>query len=362
MRYPLLILALMSLAGACSKQPPLAPSSATSPNGRVPQPKWAPDVSLAPATTVATINGVPITAAQLDEKIGKELRRSSQEFTEKVHELRQQMLESMILEQLLETEAAEQGVTVEELVHAEIEEKAQKPSEEELQSAYDRFVKGRYDISFEDAKSQLSQEMGREQTAIRAKAYFDELKAKYKVETSLPEPAVQRVEVAATGPSKGPADAPVTIVEFSDFECPFCSRVNPSIDQVMKEYEGKVRVVFRNYPLPMHTLAPKAGEAALCADDQGKFWEMHDELFSHQQELSVADLKKHAQTIGLDQNKFDECLDSGAKAAQVAQDMAEGQEAGVSGTPAFFINGRPLAGAQPFEEFKKLIDAELAAK
>lgn len=360
MRHPLLVLALISLAAACSKQPPLAPS--TSPKGQQPQPKWAPDVNLAPATTVATINGVPITAAQLDEKIGKELQRSSQEFAEKVHEMRQQMLESMILEQLLETEAAEKGVTVEELIEAEITAKAEKPSEEELQSAYDRFVKGRYDVTFEQAKPQLVQEMGREQVAVRAKAYFDELKEKYKVKTSLPTPAVQRVEVAATGPSKGPANAPITIVEFSDFECPFCSKVNPSIDQVMKDYAGKVRVVFRNYPLPFHAQAPKAAEAALCADDQGKFWEMHDQLFAHQQELSVEDLKAHAKALELDQAKFDECLDSGAKAAQVAQDMAEGGEAGVSGTPAFFINGRLISGAQPFEEFKKIIDEELAAK
>lgn len=362
MRHPLVVVALISLAAACSKQPPLSPSSATSPKGQTPQPKWAPDVVLSPDATVATIKGVPITAAELDEAIGEELQRSSQEYVEKVHEMRQQTLESMIIDKLLKTEAEEKGVTVEDLVNTEVVEKSQKPSEEELQSAYDRFFKGRSDIPFEEAKERLAQVLGQEQAAIRGAEYVSELKAKYEVETSLPEPPVQRVEVAATGPSKGPANAPVTIVEFSDFECPFCSRVNPSIDQVMKEYDGKVRVVFRNYPLPMHAQAPKAGEAALCADDQGKFWEMHDRLFEHQQELSVADLKNHAKALGLDQTKFDECLDSGAKAAQVAQDMAEGQAAGVNGTPAFFINGRLLSGAQPFSEFKKIIDAELAGK
>lgn len=360
MRRSLVILALVSLA-ACSKQPPLAPPGATSNGAKSAQPKWAADVALEPAATVATINGVPITAAQLDEKVEKELKRASQEYVTKVHELRQEALESMILEQVLETEATSKGTTVEELVQQEVAQKAPPATEEELQSAYDRFVRGRYDVSFEDAKAQLAQELGREKTAVRAKAYFEELKTKYQVKTSLPEPKVARVEVAATGPSKGPADAKVTIVEFSDFECPFCSRVNPAIAQVMKEYEGKVRVVFRHFPLPMHPNAPKAAEASLCADDQGKFWEMHDALFANQQALSVPDLKDYAKTIGLDQAKFDACLDSGSKAEQVAKDMSEGEAAGVTGTPAFFVNGRMLAGALPFEEFKKVIDAELAA-
>lgn len=349
----LLALAVAGLVGAgCSKQPPLAPSALTAP-------KWVPNVGIPSASTVATVDGVPITAGELDEKLATELKRASQEYTEKVHELRGQMLESMIIEKMLETEAKAQGTSVEELLKKEVEDKTPDATDEELQSVYDRFVRGRYDISFEDAKAQLAPELKREKTTVRAKEYFEELRAKYKVKTSLPEPPVERHEVAATGPSKGAANAPVTIVEFSDFECPFCSRVNPTIDQVMKKYEGKVRVVFRNYPLPMHPNAPKAGEAALCAHDQGKFWEMHDTLFDNQRALSVEDLKGYAGQLGLDQTKFDECLDSGAKAAVVKNDMAEGQAAGVSGTPAFFINGRLLSGAQPFEEFEKAIDAEL---
>ena len=127
----------------------------------------------------------------------------------------------------------------------------------------------------------------------------------------------------------------------------------------MEKYAGKVRLVFRHFPLSFHENAPKAAEAAMCADAQGKFWEMHKELFANQGALTVADLKKHAATIGLDQAKFDSCLDSGEKKAAVDADTKAGGEAGVSGTPAFFINGKLLSGAQPAAEFEKIIDAEL---
>jgi protein-disulfide isomerase len=172
------------------------------------------------------------------------------------------------------------------------------------------------------------------------------------------------VDVSEAGnPSMGDAKAPVTIIEFSDFECPFCGRyVTQTYPQIKKDYvdTGKVRIVFRDYPLPFHSNAQKAAEAAECADDQGKFWEMHSKLFSNQQALSVANLKKYAGELALDQTKFDECLDSGKHAAEVQQDLADGSAAGVSGTPSFFVNGMLLVGAQPYSEFKKLIDAELA--
>jgi protein-disulfide isomerase len=167
----------------------------------------------------------------------------------------------------------------------------------------------------------------------------------------------------ADNPSIGDADAPVTIIEFSDFECPFCGRyVTQTYPQIKKDYvdTGKVRIVFRDYPLPFHSNAQKAAEAAECADDQGKFWDMHAKLFSNQQALDVASLKKYAGELALDQTEFDECLDSGKHAAEVQQDLADGSAAGVSGTPSFFVNGMLLVGAQPYSEFKKLIDAELA--
>jgi protein-disulfide isomerase len=171
-----------------------------------------------------------------------------------------------------------------------------------------------------------------------------------------------RTQVAATGPSKGPDNAPITIVEFSDFECPFCSRVNPTLAQVQQNYGDKVRIVFRQFPLAMHPNAQKAAEASLCAHDQGKFWQMHDLMFAQQKELGVDQLKAKASQLGLDTESFNQCLDSGEYADQVRTDMADGTAAGVSGTPAMFVNGVPISGAVPYEQVAAMIDDELDRK
>jgi protein-disulfide isomerase len=151
----------------------------------------------------------------------------------------------------------------------------------------------------------------------------------------------------------------VTIVEFADFQCPFCTRARETLDQVLKVYDGKVRVVYRQFPLPFHPLAEKAAEAGLCAADQGKFWELHDRLFSSGAKLDVADLKAAARELGVDGAKFDVCLDAGGKRAAVEDDLRAGRAAGVQGTPALFVNGVFLNGAVPFDELKAVIDREL---
>lgn len=169
-------------------------------------------------------------------------------------------------------------------------------------------------------------------------------------------------------PAKGPADAKVTIIEFSDFECPYCGRfVLDTFPQILQNYGDKVRFVFMNFPLTsIHPNAAKAAEASECANDQGAFWQYHDLLFQNQDALDVASLKNYAQAAGLDAAKFNQCLDSGEKAAAVQADVAVAtkavQEAGLDrfGTPAFFINGMHLGGAQPFANFKAALDAALA--
>ena len=160
----------------------------------------------------------------------------------------------------------------------------------------------------------------------------------------------------------GPIDAPVTIVEFSDFQCPFCSRVIPTLKQIEESYGDKVRLVFRQFPLHrLHPQAQKAAEASLCADDQGKFWEMHDAMFADQRGLAVDSLKAKAAELELDTATFDECLDSGKYAERIETDLAEGAAVGVTGTPAMFINGRFLSGAVPYEQIAAVIDQELEA-
>jgi protein-disulfide isomerase len=160
--------------------------------------------------------------------------------------------------------------------------------------------------------------------------------------------------------TKGPKDAPVTIYEFSDFQCPYCSRANKSLNKVMDEYKGKVRVVFKAFPLPFHKQAEPAHRAALAAGKQGKFWQMHDKLFADQGALKQDGVfEKYAEELGLNMAKFKKDFASNELKKQVQQEMAEGRKVGVRGTPAFFINGNRIVGAQPFSKFAQVIDSEL---
>jgi protein-disulfide isomerase len=171
-----------------------------------------------------------------------------------------------------------------------------------------------------------------------------------------------KVPVSAAQPSRGPADALVTIVQWSDFQCPFCTRVEPTMDTILKDYAGKVRVVWRNNPLPFHKDAMPAAEAAMEAFEQGgekKFWAMHKKLFENQKALSRADIEKYGQEVGLDVNKLKQALDSHKHEAKIKADQTLAQSLGAGGTPAFFINGRFLSGAQPLPRFKEVIDDEL---
>jgi protein-disulfide isomerase len=170
----------------------------------------------------------------------------------------------------------------------------------------------------------------------------------------------QRQEIPiGDSPVRGGANAKVTIVEFMDFECPFCARVRPTIDQILKTYGDQVRVVFKHYPLPIHPQAPGAAQAAEAAHAQGKFWEMHDLLFENQRQLGDAQYDAWAKEIGLDVARFDHDRASKDVKDRIDRDEKEGDQVGVSGTPAFYINGRYLSGAQPFAAFKRMIDQEL---
>ncbi|WP_240487069.1 DsbA family protein [Hyalangium minutum] len=173
-----------------------------------------------------------------------------------------------------------------------------------------------------------------------------------------PEPPVQKVDVG-TAPAKGSSDAPVTLVAFSDFECPFCSRAANTVKQIEEEYKGKVRVAFKHQPLPRHPNAKLAAVASMAAHEQGKFWEMHDKLFANQTALDRPALEKYAQELGLDMGKFKAVLDSTKFDEYIAKDSAQGSQLGASGTPTFFINGRVIVGAKPPEVFRRVIDEEL---
>jgi protein-disulfide isomerase len=316
----------------------------------------------------ATVNGVVVTVDEVTAKAKERLDDLDLQHQQMEMKFQQERTTRMLTalgelleDRLLDLEAKATGKTKEALLDEGVKAKAGTVGDADV------------DAYYEQLKSQQPQGLPpKESIAERIKAYlqqqkdqnarnlyFADLKTKYKVETFLSEP---RAEIATDGhPAKGPADAPVTIVEFSDFQCPFCKQVVPTLEQITQKYGDKVRLVFRQFPLTsIHPFAQKAAEAALCANEQGKFWQMHDAMFGDQTKLEVAALKTTAAGLGVDKAKFDECLDSGRFAARVKDDEKAGALVGVSGTPAIFINGRSYSGAQPFDVLSGVIDEELA--
>jgi len=171
------------------------------------------------------------------------------------------------------------------------------------------------------------------------------------------------VKVTSTDHIRGNKNAKVTLVEFSDFQCPFCEQFNPTVDKILADYKDKVRLVFKNYPLTtIHNMAQKAAEAAECAGQQNKYWEMHDKLFANQSTLSVENFKIWAKELGLKESTFNSCLDESKTAAKITADQTYGDSIGVNGTPTSYVNGNIVAGAQGYDYVKNLVDQALAAK
>jgi protein-disulfide isomerase len=273
------------------------------------------------------------------------------------HKILESSLSQLVEQKLIEMAAEKKGVSTAELLKSEVESKVTEVSDAEVDTWYEENkerVRGR---AKEEIADQIKQFLGQQRGGETRTAYLDGLRKEYDVKIRF-EPPRQKVEVA-DAPTKGPASAPITIVEFSDFECPYCGTVTPTLEKIAENYGDKVRIAFRQFPLGFHAKAQKAAEASLCANDQGKFWELHDAMFANQKELEVAQLKAKAASLGMDSPKFDECLDSDKYAQRVKDDMKAGQEAGVSGTPAFFVNGRMVEGAVPYEQLAVIIDDEL---
>ena len=270
------------------------------------------------------------------------------------HEALENAVDRVVKKRLFAMEAQKRGLT-EDALRAELKTKTAEVTDAEVDAFYET-NKARIKEPKEQIVPRIREYLVQQKLQQTESDFFAEAEKNFAVDVLL-EPL--RVEVAATGSGRGSASAPVTIVEFSDFQCPYCKRVLPTLEQVEQKYGDQVRIVYRHYPLSIHADAQKAAEAANCAGDQGKFWEMHDILFEEQQKLSVVDLKDKATRLGLDAAKFGECLDSNQHAASVQNDMRDAVAAGVDGTPAFFINGRFLSGAQPFENIAAIIDDEI---
>ena len=316
-----------------------------------------------PNDVVATVGSRSITLADADAKAMQQSTATfgSMKLGLAIYQARRTAIDDLVADLLLDEAAKAKGITRSALVEQEITAKIAPVAESDIVAFYEanraRVQGATLDQVRQPIRSYLTQE--RMQT-IRGQ-YLDALRAKTPVRIAL-EPPRQQFAAAASSPARGPSGAPVEIVEFSDFQCPYCLRSHPTVTQVLNTYGDRVHFVYRHYPLPGHPAARPAAEASACAADQGKFWEFHDRLFADQTKLSDADLKKTAADLGMDAAKFNACVDSRKFKALIDTDIAAGQDAGVDGTPAFFINGRLISGAQPFGEFKKIIDEELDLK
>jgi len=308
----------------------------------------------ASADTVATIDGVSITAQELNEALGNSLiSLRSQEYAH-----RRAKLDELVNRRLIEQAAKAKGMTPEEFRRVSIDAAALSVSDDEARAVYDSAKEQFPNTPSSEAIEMLRKRMQRQRVSQKESEVLSRLRAAAGVRILLAPP---RVSIAPqVGRARGPDDAPIRIVEFSDFQCPYCARMHIVLDQVLERYPGRVRLEFRDFPLAMHLQASKAAEAGRCAEAQGKFWELHDVLFSHQQALQVPDLKKHARDAGLDARAFEDCLDTGKFAADVKRDQDLGQALDIVGTPTTFINGRLLMGSLSADTFIKVIDEELS--
>jgi protein-disulfide isomerase len=309
------------------------------------------------AEPLAEVDGQPITAGEVEKAIGAPLAK----LQEQIYSMKRQKLEALIAERLLAKEAAKRRMSVPALLDAEVTSKVGLVTEQEIEAFY-QANKARLQGDEATVREQIRNQLQNQKLAARRQEFLQSLQSKAKVLVYLKPPPVLRAEVSvAEAPFKGAATAPVTIVKFEDFHCPFCKRVQPTLAQLLSRYGKKVKLVHRDFPIDqIHPQARKAHEAARCANDQGKFWEYHDVLYANAPKASLEELKTYAEQVALNLPAFERCLSSGKYQAAVQKDVDEGNRLGVTGTPAFFINGRLLSGAQPLESFVPVIEDELA--
>jgi protein-disulfide isomerase len=317
-----------------------------------------------PSKSLALVNGEAITEAQVTAVAASDLAALEAKKAESPATYERDKLvilhaalDSIIEDKLVAAEAARDRVTKEQVIYSEVESNVPTPSPEEVEAFY-QANKSQITIPHDQAIPRVKQYMMDQARKHYRDAMVYMLKKQFPVKVLL-DPI--RTDIATAGyPSQGPAAAPVTIVEFSDFQCPFCGGLFPTLKVIEKNYPDKVRLVYRQFPLTnIHPFAQKAAEASLCANDQKRFWEFHDSMFGDQMHLTVDDLKKRAVDLKLNTAEFNSCLDTGAKVSAVKKDIDEGTKAGVSSTPSMFINGRILSGNQPYADIREIIEDEL---
>jgi protein-disulfide isomerase len=314
--------------------------------------------NLTPATVLATVDGRAITDNDFEER----LKPFIYKLRHGIYESEMRALDLMINQQLLNAEAKRRNTTPEAVYKAEVESKTQEPTDAEVTKFYET-NKARIQGDLNTLRPDIINLLKNEQLNRLDAAFAQRLRSGARVQIFLsePQPPVQVISTGNSPARGGDASAPVTIVEFTDFQCPSCAAMNPAVEDALKTYGNRVRLVVRDFPLSMHANARKAAEAAFAANAQGKFFEYIAILFKNQSALDDASLKKYASELGLDRARFDAALDSGQYAAQVSRDVEDGEAYGVDATPTFFINGVVLRNVTP-EGLRSAIDSALAAK
>jgi protein-disulfide isomerase len=346
------VLGLALFAGGCARD-----GNAT-PNAAAPAAAPAAVTSSTEPEVLATVGDEQVTLTDVRAKIGDQLDMLEARYLRQRYKAIQTTMTTLLRDRMLEIEAKRQGKTVDEIVAAEAGGSLD-PSSAEARQWYDENRNRTQGRSFEQLESQIVELLRNERRATAASKLEQRLNKDLKVVVNY-QPL--RVELNNEGaPALGPSDAPVTVVEFSDFQCPYCKSFAPTLKRLEQNFGKQVRLVYRQYPIPsLHPAAVKAAEASLCANEQGKFWEMHDLMFAEQNNLLVSDLKEKAARLKMNKSKFDTCMDNGRYVEQVQNDMKEGGRVGVAGTPALFINGVPVeGGAVSYDVMVKLIEQEL---
>lgn len=302
---------------------------------------------------VAVVGDVSISAGELDAAAKGQL----QKLMAQVYQVRRNVLDGMIADKLIEKAAEAEGTSKEAYLAENVDAKIDPPTNEEVEAFYEQ-QKGRVKAPLDEMRERITDYLKSTRQQAKRQELVASLKEKAGVKVMLEPP---RTEITLDGAAftSGVEDARIVLVEFSDYECPFSKRAQETVHRVLDEYRGKIHYAFFDFPLSFHATSRKAHEAARCAGEQGKYAEYGKKLFENQTQHGVDELKKYAADIGLDTEAFNSCLDGGKTSAPVQASLEQGGHAGVGGTPAFFVNGIMISGAQPFESFKEVVEAEL---
>ncbi|OGR02640.1 MAG: hypothetical protein A2284_16425 [Deltaproteobacteria bacterium RIFOXYA12_FULL_61_11] len=350
-RIMVVVMALGLLVLACQ---PITPQ-----NQQTKQQAAAPAMVSGPDDAVATIDGAKILRSEIEEEVKAQVF----DLEDEIYKIKKRKVDELVEGRLLKLEAEKRKITEKELLDAEVENKFSEIPEPELRKFFDE-NKDRIQGTFEDSRERIQRYLGSMRKGDLRAEFIEKLRKEHQVEILLPKPLrpAYTVPLYPEDPVRGPADAKVTFIAFTDFQCPFCKRSEDTVHEVLKAYEGKLKFVYKSFPLGFHPKGRRASEAALCAKDQGKFWEFHDSIFENVQSLEDTDLSARAEKLGLDMTQFKPCFEERKHRALIDRDIEDGSKVGVRGTPAFFINGKKLSGAQPFAAFKEMIDEELAGR